>query len=221
MLDEFDLQLRWRVAIYIAKESGRLIPVFLPNRMHMGLHQLAGVEDYQEVWCPWRKGRGRRERPDDSGGVAAGWQDALASVVADDIGSDEEEDKDLGADNSGDDIAQSHRDRAEPPPLPPPLGEPGQDDDDGASSAASVASTSSQSSSSSCSSVASVVELADRVIGEVGEEGAAGAGGDADGADAGAASSAPAAAVVPVAPAPVFLTVAIEEGGRSIDLSMV
>ena len=31
MLDEFDLQLRWRVAIYIAQESGRLIPVSCPK----------------------------------------------------------------------------------------------------------------------------------------------------------------------------------------------
>ena len=215
MINQFNLQLRWRVAVYIAQDSSRLVPVLLPNRMYLGLHQLEHVEDYQEVWCPWRKGGRGGGRPDDSGGVAAGWQDELASVVVGAAGEGEDEDDESGADTSADgmDDEGPASDAAAAGAAADEMSHDSSGDESAVASAAP--SQTSSSSSSSSSSAASVLELLDELVGEGGEAGTGPAVDAAIEADAGDLGGAPAAAILRAAPAagrPEVLVVPIEEG---------
>ena len=211
MLDEFDIALRWRVATYTNFDSSRMVPHFLPDRMEMALRRIEGLEDYQEVWCPWRK-------PGGGGGAGAGAGAAAWALALADLEEGAAAEAVEGAEESAEDAAEDGEEDpgGEEEVVDGEIDDPLRDsaDEAFAEDAASAALASEE------SSVGSVLGLLADVIGDEGGDEAddeADADDEAEAADPGGGAAAAAAPVAAMAPAaiirlPADTVVAVEEG---------
>ena len=97
MLDTFNLQLRWSMAIYLTGGIEDMLSEFIPNMLRLVLEP---DSTFQEVWKPWRKKQEKLTKADS----CAGWLELLDDKDENTSSSKSDEEEPSASDQEGEEL---------------------------------------------------------------------------------------------------------------------